>query len=181
MWRPAPAARVTGRRVALAILLAAVLGGAGLWYAQVFAFYERRPEAEIRLTPSGGGGPAAIATTKLRAIDAASSPIRFRACFRVADPAAMEGRFARIDDPEPRNAPFWFPCFDAAAIAAALAEGRARAFLGEANITYGIDRVVAIGDDGRGFAWHRINRCGAAVFDGDLAPEGCPPPPDSNG
>ena len=52
------------------------------------------------------------------------------------------------------------------------------AFLGEENITYGIDRVIAVMPDGRGFGWNQINACGEVVFDGDAAPEGCPTPPE---
>jgi hypothetical protein len=73
------------------------------------------------------------------------------------------------------TAPGWFGCFDAEAIGEALKEGRAVAYLGEENIHYGIDRVVAVMDDGRAFAWHQINACGAVVFNGEPAPEGCPP------
>ena len=41
-----------------------------------------------------------------------------------------------------------------------------------------IDRIVAVFPDGRGYAWHQINACGEVVFDGDPAPEGCPPVPE---
>ena len=77
----------------------------------------------------------------------------------------------------PLNAPNWFGCFDAASIGEDLEEGQAFAFLSERNITYGIDRVVAVYDDGRAYAWHQINRCGQVVFAGNPAPSGCPPPP----
>jgi hypothetical protein len=77
----------------------------------------------------------------------------------------------------PLVAPGWFSCFNADDIGVALEEGRAVAYLGEENIQYGIDRVVAIMDDGRAFAWNQINSCGAVVFDGSPAPEGCPVPP----
>ena len=84
--------------------------------------------------------------------------------------------YVLYDDAVPLNAPDWFDCFDAARIGAALEDGSALAFLGTANITYGIDRIVAITDDGRGYAWHQINICGEEVFDGRPAPEGCPDP-----
>ena len=50
--------------------------------------------------------------------------------------------------------------------------------MGEENIYWGIDRIVAIMDDGRAFAWNQINKCGAEVFDGQPAPAGCPPQPE---
>jgi hypothetical protein len=52
------------------------------------------------------------------------------------------------------------------------------AFLGERDVTYGIDRIVAVYPDGRAMAWHQINACGAVVFDGNPAPDGCAPPPE---
>jgi hypothetical protein len=53
------------------------------------------------------------------------------------------------------------------------------AFLGIENVRYGIDQVVAVLPDGRGFVWQQINACGAVVFNGEPAPEGCPPVPES--
>jgi hypothetical protein len=44
-------------------------------------------------------------------------------------------------------------------------------------VIYGVDRVVAITEDGRGYVWHQINRCGEVVFDGQAAPDDCPEPP----
>jgi hypothetical protein len=46
------------------------------------------------------------------------------------------------------------------------------------HIRWGIDRVVAVLPDGRGFAWHQINPCGEVVFNGEPAPAGCPPLPE---
>ncbi len=83
-----------------------------------------------------------------------------------------------FDNAEPRVAPRWFDCFDAAQIGEDLATD-AIAFMGVENIDYGIDRIVAIYPDGRGYAWHQINECGEVVFDGNPVPEDCPPPPES--
>jgi len=77
----------------------------------------------------------------------------------------------------PLEAPGWFDCYDARDIGAALETGEAVAFLGESNVVYGIDRVVAVFRDGRARSWHQINACGEEVFDGRPPPEGCPPPP----
>jgi len=148
---------VSGRILAIGLVLLALLAGAGVWYTQNFAYYERVPDTVIRLTPRDGGAPVEIETEGMRAIDAASSPIRFRACFRVADAQALASRFAPAPDAAPLNAPFWFPCFDARAIGRALAEGRARAYLGVHEIRPGVDRVVALFEDGRGYAWQQLN------------------------
>ena len=80
----------------------------------------------------------------------------------------------------PLRAPNWFGCYSASGIGEALDAGKAKAFLSVSDVTYGIDRVVAVFPDGHGYVWHQINRCGKVVFDGKPAPEGCPPPPATN-
>ncbi len=168
---------MTGRILIVILLVSAVIGGVGMWYLQVHAFYRDLPAQDsVMLTPAGGGSPRAVPVRDFRGIDADSSPIRYRACFTL-DAAAAD--FAPYADAAPRNAPGWFDCFDAAAIGAALEDGRAQAITAQANIEYGIDRVVAVYPDGRAYAWHQINPCGAAFFDGDPVPPGCPAPPES--
>ena len=117
-------------------------------------------------------GPSARAPA-FTAIDADSSPIRFRACFTL--PPGTTGD--AYPEAVPLTAPGWFDCFDAGRITQDLASGAARAVLGEANIRYGIDRVLALYPDGRGYAWTQIDRCGKEVFDGNPPPAGCPPVP----
>lgn len=166
------------------IVLTAALGGAFLWYTAERAFYEPvafTPGAEIRLVPLTGDQPEAILAEGVQGIDAASSPIKFRACFTTPLSLAMLTETYRgYEGAEPLVAPSGFDCFDAAAIGRALETGEALAFLSEPNITYGIDRVVAVTGDGRGYAWHQINDCGVEVFAGRPAPEGCPPPEGQN-
>jgi len=41
-----------------------------------------------------------------------------------------------------------------------------------------VDRLVAVMPDGSAVSWHQINACGEVVFDGEAAPEGCPPVPE---
>lgn len=171
---------MTGRIAGLAILICAVLAGGGLYYLQVYGFYEdvSQTVTEVRLMPSDGGEPQAIPASDIRAIDADSSPIRFRACFATsASPTALAERFEQVEGIDPRNAPGWFDCFDAAAIAAAVDAGTARLFLGQKNIEYGVDRIVAVTDDGRGYIWHDLNDCGEKAYDGTVIGEACPPRP----
>lgn len=170
---------MNGKILGGAIVFVALVAGAALYYLQVYHFYEEvsAEAAPVRLTLLDGSTEEILADN-LRAIDASSSPIRFRACFDTPESIGMlTETYVVYAEAEPLNAPGWFDCFDAPALGAALSRGDAVAFLGEANVIYGIDRVVAIGMDGRGYAWHQINRCGAEVFDGNPPPEGCPPPP----
>jgi hypothetical protein len=173
-----------GRLAAGAIVLGAAVMGVALWYTAERAFYEPvafTPGAEVRLVPLASGLPEPIPVAGIQGTDAASSPIKFRACFTTPLSLAMLSETYRpYPDAVPLNAPSDFPCFDAPAIGAALAQGTALAFLSEPDITYGIDRVVAITADGQGFAWHQINPCGREVFAGRPAPEGCPPLPESS-
>lgn len=164
------------------IVLTALIGGIGLWYSAEKAYYEPvafQPGAEIRLVPLTGDLPEPILVSGVEGINATSSPIRFRACFATPLSLAMLTETYRpYDKAEPLVAPTAFPCFDAVAIGAALEKGEALAFLSEPNITYGVDRVVAVTGDGRGYAWHQINACGEEVFAGRPAPAGCPTPPE---
>ena len=86
--------------------------------------------------------------------------------------------YVPVEKAVPRNAPHWFDCFDAAAIAAELQAGTALAFMGEKNIRYGVDRIVVLTDDGRGYAWNDLNDCGEKAYDGTVVGEECPPRPD---
>jgi hypothetical protein len=169
------------RIVIIGLAVTALVAGIALYYLQVYAYYVEVAAEEagfVQLTSLHTGLPEEILFENFNAIDSDSSPIRFRACFDTTlSQAMLTETYVTYPGAEPLNAPGWFDCFDADAIGQALASGEALAFMGVANIRYGIDRVVAILPDGRGFVWHQINACGAVVFDGDPAPEGCPPPP----
>ena len=85
--------------------------------------------------------------------------------------ALLTETFVGIDGQTPRNAPHWFDCFDAEAIAAELDAGTALTFLSEKIIHFGVDRVVAITQDGRGYVWHELNDCGEKAYDGTIVGE----------
>ncbi len=158
-------------------MLSAAAAGAALYYLQVYGFYEEvRAEAvEVRLVSLVSALPEPILVENLQAIDADSSPIRFRACFDTpASFAMLTETYVGLDRATPRNAPGWFDCFDAAAIAAELKAGTALAFLGEKNVDFGVDRIVAITEDGRGYIWHELNDCGEKAYDGTIVGEECP-------
>jgi hypothetical protein len=166
-----------GRIVGGSIVLMAAAAGAALYYFQVYHYYEEVAAPVVELTLIDGTVEPILAED-VQAIDAASSPIRYRACFATPLGLGTLTETYRVHpDPEPLRAPPWFDCFDAGEIARRMEAGRAVAFTGRENTPYGIDRVVVVDDTGRGWAWDQINRCGARIFDGDPVPEGCPPPP----
>ncbi|ARU00361.1 DUF6446 family protein [Yoonia vestfoldensis] len=161
------------------LILAAVVGGA-MYYLQVYAYYEdvAATQGDITLT-SAEGAPITLPFSDFTGIDAISSPLRYRACLTTDIDAATLATAIPMPFAEPRIAPRWFDCFDARQIGADLRDGRASAYLGIANLQYGIDRVIALYPDGRGYIWHEINACGEAVFNRYPAPDTCPPAPES--
>jgi len=150
---------VSGRIIALFILVVAVLFGAALYYTQVYAYYQdvsasTRP-AMVNLVT---GTREPIIANDLKAIDGSSSPIRFRACFTTTMSQAMLTETYQVyATPTPLTAPGWFDCFDAVAIGEALERGEAIAFLDTRNIHDGVDRVIAVFPDGRAYAWQQLN------------------------
>lgn len=151
---------MSGKLIVSFIVMTALIAGIAMYYLQVYAFYAEIPEdqVDIRLTSVVTRAPEPIPIGNAAAIDGTSSPLRFRACFTIQRPmAALTEQFVIFDAPEPLIAPNWFDCFDAAALGAALQSGQAIAFLGERNIQVGVDRVVAVFDDGRAYAWHQLN------------------------
>lgn len=160
----------------------ALIAGIALYYLQVYAYYDevQASPTEVQLTSVSSGVAEPIPFDNFEGIDSDSSPIRFRACFATPlSQAMLTETFEIYDNAEPLVAPDWFACFNAEQIGADLANGDAIAFLGTENIHYGIDRIIAVYSDGRGYAWHQINECGEVVFDGNPAPENCPPAPES--
>ena len=150
----------------------------GIYYFQVYAYYfEVDPTGpqDVQMILASDGTPEPVPHTGFEAIDGTSSPIRYRACFSTTlsiDEA--RARYVEAADAQPRYAPGWFGCFDADALGAELEAGTAATFLSRKNIAYGVDRVVAITDGGRGYVWHSPNDCEAKDYDGTVIGEDCP-------
>ncbi|MFD1157018.1 DUF6446 family protein [Roseovarius aestuarii] len=172
---------MTGKILAGVILITALVAGAAMYYLQVYHFYDEVAATgtdDVQMVSLVSGQSEPVLYDNFTAIDASSSPIRYRACFTTTMSTAMlTETYEYYEAAEPLTGPDWFDCFDAEALGAEIEDGTALAFLGEKDIQYGIDRVVAVTDDGRGYVWHQINECGEVVFDGNPAPENCPEPP----
>lgn len=174
---------MSGKIVGLVILLSALCAGGALYYLQIYGFYEdvTSEVAEVRLMSLAEEKPIAIRAENIQAIDADSSPIRFRGCFTTPSSLPMlTETYVGLNRAVPRNAPKWFDCFDAAAIAEELKAGTALAFLSEKNVNFGVDRIVAVTEDGRGFIWHELNDCGEKAYDGTIVGEECPDRKEAN-
>lgn len=174
---------MNGKVVGMALVLSAALAGGALYYLQIYGFYERVQATggdDVQLIVLATDQPEAILYDNFEAIDAESSPIRYRACFTTTmSHALLTETYVMVEEEvTPRNAPDWFDCFDAAALGAELEAGTALAFLAQKNIHYGVDRIVAITEDGRGYVWHELNDCGEKAYDGTVVGEECPERPD---
>ncbi|WP_299373529.1 DUF6446 family protein [uncultured Tateyamaria sp.] len=169
---------MSGKIIGIILLLTGIIAGAGLYYLQVYGFYEDVDfdvPNEIEMVSIVSGVPEPLLVHVLQAIDADSSPIRFRACFETeASLAMLTETFVGLEPVTPRNAPPWFECFNAEALGAEIEAGTALTFLGQKNVHFGVDRIVAITEDGRGYIWHELNDCGEKAYDGTIVGEECP-------
>ena len=165
---------MSGKVLALGLVLITSIFGALVYYTQVYYYYETVEMSEVRLTVVDGA-PEAIIADNISALDGSSSPIRFRACFTTPmSDSMLTETYEVFEGAEPRNAPHWFDCFNSVQIGEDLEAGNATAYTGVRNIEFGIDRVVAIYPDGRGYIWHQINDCGDKLYDGSAASSDCP-------
>lgn len=146
-----------GKIAAASLVLATVAAGAGVWYAQEYGFYSRidpdSPAAAVQIQTAEG--PARLDMIGFDGIDADSSPIRWRACFRIE--GYLPADALPFDGPTPLNGPNWFDCYDAAQIGTDLESGAARAVLSQSEIRPDVDRVLAVYPDGRAYGWHQFN------------------------
>lgn len=146
----------SGRLLVIAIVLITAVFAGAQWWFQTRAYYEPVDRADLFVTLVGGATEPLDHDT-FEGIDADTSPLRFRGCFTVEDPAALVARAVPYPEAVPLIAPDWFDCFDAPAIGAALEAGEAQAILSQPEVRPGADRVIAVFPDGRAYAWHQWN------------------------
>ncbi|MEP2783826.1 MAG: DUF6446 family protein [Pseudoruegeria sp.] len=154
---------MTGKIAGAAIVATALIAGIAIYYLQTYAFYEEVSYEEeagvvLQLTNLVTDTPEPILVDSFQGIDANSSPLRFRACFSTPmSVALLTETFVTYEAAEPTTGPSWFECYDAKQIGADLETGTAFAFLSERDIGDGIDRVIAVYEDGRAYVWHQLN------------------------
>ncbi len=150
---------MSGKLLGIMIVASSLIFGAVVYYTQLYAYYEpAAANTELRLTNLVTGAPEPVIYDSFDGIDSESSPLRFRGCFTTTMSLAMlTETFEVYEHPTPLVAPGWFDCFNAEAIGEALENGEAIAFLSEKNIKDGVDRVIAVFPDGRGYVWHQLN------------------------
>lgn len=141
-----------GKVAALGLLGATIAAGAGMWYAQEYGYYDSIDPATVTLAVATPAGQAPLTITEVEAIDAGSSPLRWRACAVTTD---LPADATPYPDATPLIGPRWFDCFDARQIGADLESGAARAVLSVEDIRPDVDRVLAVYPDGRVYGWHQ--------------------------
>ena len=139
--------RISGKLLMGGLLAFTVVFTGALWYFQFHAFYEEYTTDSVEIAGR------AMPVSDFRGIDASTSPLKLRACFRLE--GEVEAPVA--ENPVPLVAPDWFECFDAREIATALEDGRATAWIAEDEEFDGADRIVARLDDGRAFMWRQLD------------------------
>lgn len=145
----------SGRFIVYVIVGVTIAFGVALWWFNTRAYYSPLDRVEVTVQrPNGELIPLEIAYEQ--GIDAQTSPLRFRACFHLLEHGPLADA-APYDNATPLIGPGWFDCFDAVAIGEALEAGEGTAYLSHRNAARGVDRVVAIFPDGRGFAWTQLN------------------------
>ncbi|MEJ6395295.1 DUF6446 family protein [Gymnodinialimonas sp. 2305UL16-5] len=148
----------SGRLTVIAIVVATILFGLGVWWTQTRAYLFTVDLDELPLELADGSD-LVVTPQGFEGLDANSSPLRFRACFALDQAAAdtlRAGGFA-YEGATPLTTVGWFDCYDARAIGEALEAGEAEAFLGRRDIAPGIDRVLALYPNGQVYVWHQLN------------------------
>ena len=90
----------SGRLVVIAIVLVTAVFAGAQWWFQTRAYYEPIESADLLVTLADGSTEA-LAIDGFSGIDADTSPLRFRGCFTVADPAALVARAAAYPEAAP--------------------------------------------------------------------------------
>ena len=160
---------MNGKIIMIAMLGVAAIAGAFLWYSMERMYYVS-VTGVTEVTAYGDKFPV----TDYQGIDADTSPLKMRACFKVEWDYIPTEEFK--DAATPLIAPSFFECFDAGQITADLEAGAASAILADENTPYGFNTFIAQYPDGRAYMWRQINACGDAWFSGNDLPKGCPEP-----
>lgn len=166
-----------GKIAVLLILGSALLVGAGIWYAQTRGYYAPVTGPVTLTLAEPDGTLLTLPASAVEAIASDASPLGFRACFSTDIDQSTFGTDLPVEpraDAAPTIAPDWFSCFDAGEVSELLESGQARAFTAYHNARFGVDRIVALAPDGRGWAWHQLNECGDKQYDGTPVGEACP-------
>lgn len=152
-----------GRSLVIGLVALTIVFAAALWWFQTRAYYQRSDGATA-IEIAG----LSLPVSEHAQIDATTSPLKLRACFRLSDPADLsraidaaapltaEARAAGVPL-EPLVAPGWFDCFDAKTLTGLADQPNTRIMVAARNQPDGFDLVAMILPDGRGWLWRQLN------------------------
>ncbi|CAN0585754.1 unnamed protein product, partial [Ectocarpus sp. 12 AP-2014] len=102
---------MNGKVLAMFLAATAVIGGSAMYYLQVYGFYEDVQATnvdDVQLTSLTSGIPEVILYENFKAIDANSSPLRYRACFETSmSQALLTETYEIYEFAVPTVAPGW--------------------------------------------------------------------------
>lgn len=151
---------MNGKIPAAILVVGAVVVGAGVFYMQVYGYYERLDQGVVasQITAAAPDGTMRLLpVSEAEGIDANSSPLRWRACFTLEDDVPDPATLVPYEGATPLVGPGWFSCYDAGAVTRALESGEAHAWLSAAGVHSDVDRVIALWPDGHGVGWHQLD------------------------
>ena len=142
----------SGKVLVGGIVAFAALFGVGMWYAQVYAYYEEVTDiSEVTI------GNETFAVSEYNGINAPTSPLKMRGCFTLADPKGAIVAGHRAEDAVPIKPPYWFECFDTKQIQSDIESGEAVPIMAGLDEGDGADLYMAIYPDGRAYRWRQPN------------------------
>lgn len=113
-------------------------------------------EVKIALTPIIGDVAEPIAIRNPQGTSDNSDVDSFYACFDTdLNFAFVTETYEILENVDPPSPASHLPCFDAAKIQADVYSGEAIAVMGERDYAIGVDRLVVLYQDGRGYAWNQ--------------------------
>jgi len=142
----------SGKLMAGGIVAFGAIFGIGMWYSQVYAYYE---EVTGLSEVTVGGEPFAV--SGYTGISAQTSPLKMRGCFTFEDPKAAITAGKLADDAVPLKPPYWFDCFDPEQILTDIESGAATPIMAGLDEGDGADLYMAIYPDGRAYRWRQPN------------------------
>lgn len=147
---------MNGKIVGGGLVIAALVAAAGLYYTQEHAYYYDLAQSDTVTLTTVMGDLEPVPVTDFQGVDADSSPLRYRACFKLSvSLATLTETFEIAENAVPRVGPSSLGCYDAFTVGTALENEEAVAFVAQRDIHPGFDRMVAIFRDGSGYAWHQ--------------------------
>jgi len=142
---------MNGKVTVIIILGGSFCFGILFFYFQTFAYYREVSGLQKIIVDS-----KRIEVWNYQGIRASTSALKMRSCFNTEVKTFHNLTLAK--NPQPLTAPFWFSCFNSKDLQNAIDDGTAKAYIAVENEVKGIDRLVVIYPDGKGYEWRQLNK-----------------------